>query len=81
MALATAIPFAELAAGDHQRLYSLKGEILARGVREVLGLELPVFAKRRFQHGATSREVFESKFGLSPAAYRAHFLSRFSSGA
>ena len=33
-------------------LYSLKGEIVARGVKAITGLDMPVFSKRRFQHGA-----------------------------
>ena len=33
IAVAEAIPFAELTEGSHERLYALKGEIVARGVR------------------------------------------------
>ncbi|MEO8563971.1 MAG: asparagine synthase-related protein, partial [bacterium] len=51
IAVAEAIPFADLTLGSHERLYALKGEIVSRGVRAVLGLEMPVFPKRRFQHG------------------------------
>ena len=77
VALAAAIPFAELAAGDHERLYALKGEILAAGIRQVLELELPVFPKRRFQHGATSEEVFATQLSHPQEQYREHFLARF----
>lgn len=48
------IPFIELTDYDHEKLYDLKGQIAATGVRELFGLEMPVFPKRRFQHGATS---------------------------
>ncbi|MGE4182464.1 MAG: asparagine synthase-related protein [Limisphaerales bacterium] len=50
--VAEGIPFAELTRGDHEKLYSLKGEIIRRGIRQVMDIEFPVFAKRRFQHGA-----------------------------
>src|SRR4029079_9834982 len=49
IAVAEAIPFAELTQGSHERLYALKGEIVARGMRSVLGLEMPIYPKRRFQ--------------------------------
>ena len=77
VAVATAIPFSELAGGEVERLYSLKGEILARGVARVLDLELPVFDKRRFQRGAVPDPVFAEKFGVAPEDYRRHFHSRF----
>ena len=56
IAVAEAIPFAELTQGSHDRLYALKGDIVSRGVRSVLGLEMPVFPKRRFQHGSVAAE-------------------------
>ena len=77
VAVATAIPFSELAGGEVERLYALKGEILARGVARVLDLELPVFDKRRFQRGAVPGPVFAEKFGVAPEDYRRHFDSRF----
>ncbi|MCB1033936.1 MAG: asparagine synthetase B family protein, partial [Acidobacteria bacterium] len=58
VAEAEAMPFAELTDGSHEKLYALKGEVLRRGVAKVLGFELPVFPKRRFQHGAVPAEVF-----------------------
>jgi asparagine synthase (glutamine-hydrolysing) len=77
VAVAAAMPFAELAAGDHGRLYALKGDLLSRGVRQALGFELPVFEKRRFQHGAVSSEGFSRIFDPSGESYRRHFLSLF----
>jgi asparagine synthase (glutamine-hydrolysing) len=73
IAVAEAIPFAELAQGSHERLYALKGEIVARGVRAVLGLEMPVFPKRRFQHGSVSETQIARLFPQDEARYRGHF--------
>ena len=73
IAVAEAIPFAALTEGSHERLYALKGEIVSRGVRSVLGLELPVFPKRRFQHGSVSAEDVARLFPEDEARYRRHF--------
>src|SRR4029079_14758448 len=62
IAVAEAIPFAELTEGSHAALYALKGELLSRAVRQVTGLDLPVFPKRRFQNGAAPPEVFARRF-------------------
>ncbi|MEM7481350.1 MAG: asparagine synthase-related protein [Acidobacteriota bacterium] len=77
IAVAEAIPFAELTGGSHAALYDLKGEVMARGMRSVLGFELPVFPKRRFQHGAASAETAASAFAVEPARYRSHLLESF----
>ncbi|MEM7052901.1 MAG: asparagine synthetase B family protein, partial [Acidobacteriota bacterium] len=77
IAVAEAIPFAELTGGSHDKLYALKGEVAARGVRQVLGFELPVFPKRRFQHGAADASAFAAIFDVAPARYRAHLLESF----
>src|SRR5437763_12532462 len=50
------IPFLPLTGYDVDRLYSLKGEVVSRGVKAVLGFEMPIFPKRRFQHGAVPKE-------------------------
>jgi asparagine synthase (glutamine-hydrolysing) len=73
IAVAEAIPFAELTEGSHDRLYTLKGEIVSRGVRSVLGLEMPVFPKRRFQHGSVSATQAARVFPQNEARYRRHF--------
>jgi asparagine synthase (glutamine-hydrolysing) len=73
IAVAEAIPFAELTKGSHERLYALKGEIVASGVRSVLGLEMPVFPKRRFQHGSVSVTQAARLFPRDEARYRGHF--------
>lgn len=75
--VAEAIPFAELAAGDHEKLYALKGEVMRRGFARLTGLELPIFAKRRFQDGAVSESVARTRFAGTGAGhrYRRHFLA------
>jgi asparagine synthase (glutamine-hydrolysing) len=73
IAVAEAIPFAELTQGSHERLYSLKGEIVSRGVRAVLGVNMPVFEKRRFQHGSVAPSEIARLFPESEARYRRHF--------
>jgi asparagine synthase (glutamine-hydrolysing) len=73
IAVAEAIPFAELTQGSHDKLYALKGEIVSCGVRSVLGIEMPVFAKRRFQHGSVSEKRIGELFPENEARYRRHF--------
>ncbi|AHG91560.1 asparagine synthase [Gemmatirosa kalamazoonensis] len=73
IAVAEAIPFAALTAGSHERLYALKGEIVSRGMRTVLGVEMPVFPKRRFQHGAVESEQVPRLFPRNEARYRRRF--------
>jgi asparagine synthase (glutamine-hydrolysing) len=73
IAVAEAIPFADLTKGSHDRLYSLKGEIVSRGIRSVLGLEMPVFPKRRFQHGSVAAENVSRLFPQNEIRYRRHF--------
>ncbi len=75
VAVAEAIPFDELTRGSHERLYALKGEVVRRGVEKVLGFEMPVFPKRRFQQGAAPESTFRERFALPPEVYRQHFLS------
>jgi len=52
IAAAQALPFAEVLADDPSRLDTLKGDAVRSGVRAVLGAEMPVWPKRRFQDGA-----------------------------
>ena len=73
IAVAEGIPFAELTQGSHERLYALKGEIVGRGVRSVLGLDMPIFPKRRFQHGSVSDATAARLFTQSETRYRRHF--------
>lgn len=75
---AEAIPFIELTKYDVPTLYSLKGEIVARGIRAVTGLDMPVFPKRRFQHGVTSPERLRSRLPEKEGDYRRAFLALYS---
>jgi asparagine synthase (glutamine-hydrolysing) len=75
IAVAEAIPFVDLTQYDVSRLYELKGEIVSRGVRAVTGFEMPVFAKRRFQHGAVSEQSLHRRLPYLEADYRKQFLS------
>jgi asparagine synthase (glutamine-hydrolysing) len=75
--VAESIPFAELTGGSHEKLYALKGEVVARGFRRLLGLDFPVFPKRRFQHGALAEELRADRFAASAQAYRRQFLELF----
>jgi asparagine synthase (glutamine-hydrolysing) len=71
--IAEAIPFAQLTGYDVPTLYALKGEIVRRGVKAVTGLDMPVFAKRRFQHGAAPVAAMRGRLGLSERGYRHAF--------
>jgi asparagine synthase (glutamine-hydrolysing) len=77
IAVAEGIPFDALSTGSHERLYALKGEVLGRGIRQVLGRELPIFEKRRFQHGALQDETFHALFTGETERYRDYFLARY----
>jgi asparagine synthase (glutamine-hydrolysing) len=80
IAVAEAIPFAELTQGSHERLYALKGEIVARGIRAVLGVEMPIYPKRRFQEGSVSAEQVPRLFPRDEGRYRRHFLTLHAAG-
>jgi asparagine synthase (glutamine-hydrolysing) len=73
--VAEGIPFISLTDYDVERLYNLKGEIVSQGVEAVTGIKMPVFAKRRFQHGAVPREVLRERLPLRETDYRKQFLS------
>ena len=77
--VAEAIPFIELTDWDHERLYALKGEVVKRGVKAVAGIDMPVFPKRRFQHGAPGREAFAALFPSHPSAYRRAYHAAYDS--
>ncbi len=73
IAVAEAIPFAALTSGSTERLYALKGEIVARGIRSVLNVDMPVFPKRRFQDGSLSSTARTRLFPADEVRYRRHF--------
>jgi asparagine synthase (glutamine-hydrolysing) len=75
IAVAEAIPFITLTQYSVERLYALKGEIVARGVRAVTGFDMPVYPKRRFQHGALPEDSLHARLPFREAEYREQFLS------
>lgn len=75
--IAEGIPFIALTDWDHERLYRLKGEIVAAGIKAVCGVDMPVFEKRRFQQGAPRDGLRSLGFPESPAAYRQAFNAVF----
>jgi asparagine synthase (glutamine-hydrolysing) len=69
------IPYIDMTNWDHQKLYDLKGQIVSGGVKAITGMEMPVFQKRRFQHGAASTRNFNRLFPVKEMTYRKEFLS------
>jgi asparagine synthase (glutamine-hydrolysing) len=67
------IPFIQLTDWDHGRLYSLKGEVVRRGIEQITGLTMPIFEKRRLQHGAVEAGGFTPLFPVGEKAYRKAF--------
>jgi len=75
IAVAEAIPFIDLTKYSVERLYELKGEIVSRGVKVLTGFDMPVFPKRRFQHGALPQRVLRQRLPGHEAEYREQFLA------
>ena len=73
--VAEAIPFVSLTDYDVEKLYSLKGDIVARGIKAITGLKMPSFPKRRFQHGALPVEQLRRRLPSREADYRRQFLA------
>lgn len=71
--IAEGFPFIEMTDWDHEKLYNMKGEIVAAGVKAVTGMDMPVFPKRRFQHGAASMDTFRNSFPKTDIEYRKAF--------
>ncbi len=76
--VAEGIPFAALTKYDVPALYSLKGDIVRRGVKAVTGLDMPVFPKRRFQHGAIPTSRLRAHIANDEAALRRMFNALYS---
>jgi asparagine synthase (glutamine-hydrolysing) len=72
--VAEAIPFIAMTDYHIERLYALKGEIIASGVRAVTGFNMPVFPKRRFQHGALPIDQLQQHLPSREVDFRRHFL-------
>jgi asparagine synthase (glutamine-hydrolysing) len=73
--VAEAIPFEALTGMAVEKLYALKGDVVARGVKFVTGLDMPVFPKRRFQHGAIDVQSLRHRMPHQEAQFRREFLS------
>jgi len=73
--VAEGIPFIALTDYDQERLYALKGEIVSRGIAAITGLKMPVFPKRRFQHGAVPVEHLRKHLPAREADVRKEFLA------
>ena len=71
------IPYIDMTDWDHKKLYDLKGQIVFEGVKAVTGIEMPIFEKRRFQHGTTSKNDFDKHFPGKEITYRKQFLSKY----
>jgi asparagine synthase (glutamine-hydrolysing) len=76
--VAEGIPFATLSEMAVDKLYSLKGEIVSRGIKALTGLDMPVFTKRRFQHGAVPIERLRDRLPAQETQYRKQFLALYS---
>ena len=73
--VAEQIPFDTLTGYDVERLYALKGEVVAGGIEALTGLRMPVHAKRRFQHGALAEEQLRRHLPARESEYRRRFLA------
>jgi asparagine synthase (glutamine-hydrolysing) len=71
------IPYIAMTNWDHHKLYELKGQIVSLGIKAVTGMTMPVFQKRRFQHGAASPQAFNMHFPEREITYRKEFLSNY----
>ena len=71
---AEGIPFTALTGYDVGKLYQLKGDIVRRGVKVLTGFEMPIFPKRRFQHGALRVDHLRQRLSGREADYRKQFL-------
>lgn len=69
------IPFIQLTDWKHEELYALKGEIVQRGIKATTGLDMPVFPKRRMQHGSVQMDDFKKVFPDNEMVYRDYFRS------
>ena len=73
--VAEGVPFTTLTDMSVEKLYSLKGEIVARGVKAITGFEMAVFPKRRFQHGAVPKERLRQRLPEEETVLRRQFLA------
>ncbi|MCS1408400.1 MAG: hypothetical protein M2R45_01575 [Verrucomicrobia subdivision 3 bacterium] len=71
--IAEGIPYVELTHYNHRRLYKLKGQIVSEGIKAVTGLDMPVFPKRRFQHGAATVATLRQRIPHNESELRRRF--------
>ncbi len=71
--VAEGIPFAALTRYDVPTLYALKGEIVRRGIKAVTGIDMPIYPKRRFQHGAVPAATLAAVLGRDENTFRRAF--------
>jgi len=76
--IAEGIPFIALTDYREEQLYALKGEIVSRGVAAITGLKMPIFSKRRFQHGAVAVDRLARHLPAREAELRKQFLAFYS---
>lgn len=69
------IPYIDMTDYDHKRLYDLKGAIVAKGIKAVTGVDMPIFEKRRFQHGAIPVEKLREAISSNEPLLRRRFHS------
>jgi asparagine synthase (glutamine-hydrolysing) len=48
----------------------LKGAVVASGVKQITGFDMPVYPKRRFQHGAVQPDQLKNLLRTSEPAMR-----------
>ena len=73
--VAEGIPFIDLTDYQTDSLYAMKGQIVARGVRAITGMEMPINSKRRFQHGALPEESLRQHVPENEQLLRRQFLA------
>jgi asparagine synthase (glutamine-hydrolysing) len=73
--VAEGIPFIQLTDYKVDRLYTLKGEVVKRGIKAITGLDMPVFEKRRFQHGALQVDRLRKRVPAGEKELRQKFLA------
>ena len=71
--VAEGIPFIEMTNWNQNLLYKLKGEIVGAGIKAITGHDMPVFEKRRFQHGVSDKSTFLDTFPKKDSTYRRSF--------
>jgi asparagine synthase (glutamine-hydrolysing) len=75
--VAEGIPFIQLTDYQVQHLYAIKGDIVARGIKAVTGMDMPVFEKRRFQHGALTVERLRARVPHQERELRQRFMAMY----